>query len=980
MISEDLSSFIEEKRRQGDLWVDLSGKGLTDLPPNIGSLFRLLHLDLSDNQLSKLPPAICRLVNLKTLNLGNNRLKELPGDIGSLSKLTKLNLSNNQLSALPASLSTLSSLTSLNLGGNRFDRYPVEVDQLTELQSLSLKGIALGTLPPSIIENLSRLRVLDVSYTFLNALPSEINQLFYLEQLIAGDNLLTELPSSIGDLVKLWRLHVQNNRLVELPPEIGLLKGLKKLPLEAVKQGERLLLGGNPLVFPPPEIVQQGTEACIAYLAQVLRGASRKWVSKVLVVGQGGVGKTCLLRAVSGRSFQPQESTHGIEIRSLKLKHPTKTDVTMELKAWDFGGQEIYQATHQFFLTNRSLFLLVWNSRHGFEQGRIFYWLDTIQALAPESPVLLVATWIDERKADLPLSELRRKYPQVVGQCSVSNLTGEGIDVARDVISDIACRLPLMGEMWPSTWLDAAETIRSFPEKHVSPKRLFNLMSSHGVQDTSFQILARWLHELGDILFFADNEELADTVILKPQWVTQYISRVLDSDEVGSAQGVFSRGLMKTLWDDLEPVMREHFLRLMERFDLSYRALENRGISIVVERLPFDEPDYHQIWDEPLKSQCSEISMKFILSTIPAGIPTWFIARFHRFTTHTHWRTGALFAQESEHKHLALIQAFSHERYVRLTVRGPNPQNFFSLLMSGIEWTFTRFPGLRISRLIPCPGHGGRPCTHEFEYEQLQNRLGRKPEIECPQALENVSLTTLLFGIHSNTGDEVLTRLNELEDRAEERHEEVLDAIENLQVLTQREFTNIFRRAQSDLETCCPNVFLLRARAPSSVRRFLRAQGLLGNRQFDFQLLCQEPGSWHPTLKGGAYLIKEPAQWFKEMAPYLRRLMSVLKHAAPVVGPWLNIANLGEYQEQLKSDFELVEVIIQELPKIRNEADYDFTSDIGDEKVAEGSSLRALRTFLEHEDPRKRWGGLRRIITPEGHYLWLCEFHAEKYL
>ena len=30
---------------------------------------------------------------------------------------------------------------------------------------------------------------------------------------------------------------------------------------------------------------------------------------------------------------------------------------------WDFGGQEIYHATHQFFLTRRSLYVLVDDTR-----------------------------------------------------------------------------------------------------------------------------------------------------------------------------------------------------------------------------------------------------------------------------------------------------------------------------------------------------------------------------------------------------------------------------------------------------------------------------------------------------------------------------------------------------------------------------------------------------------------------------------------
>src|SRR5215472_4929508 len=65
------------------------------------------------------------------------------------------------------------------------------------------------------------------------------------------------------------------------------------------------------------------------------------------------------------------------------------------------GGQQIYHATHQFFLTKRSLYMVVWNARLGVQQGRLDYWLETIKAHAPDAPVLLVATHVDERTPDL---------------------------------------------------------------------------------------------------------------------------------------------------------------------------------------------------------------------------------------------------------------------------------------------------------------------------------------------------------------------------------------------------------------------------------------------------------------------------------------------------------------------------------------------------------------------------------------------------
>jgi len=83
--------------------------------------------------------------------------------------------------------------------------------------------------------------------------------------------------------------------------------------------------------------------------------------------------------------------------------------------------------THQFFLTNRSLFLLAWHARMGFDVGKLYYWLDTLTALAPDSPVLLVATHIDERDADIPLTELRRHYPQTISMSFKLNTLPAGI-------------------------------------------------------------------------------------------------------------------------------------------------------------------------------------------------------------------------------------------------------------------------------------------------------------------------------------------------------------------------------------------------------------------------------------------------------------------------------------------------------------------------------------------------------------------------
>ncbi|MCU0516147.1 MAG: hypothetical protein MUC60_04620 [Oscillatoria sp. Prado101] len=45
----------------------------------------------------------------------------------------------------------------------------------------------------------------------------------------------------------------------------------------------------------------------------------------------------------------------------------------------------------------------------------------------------------------------------------------------------------------------------------------------------------------------------------------------------------------------------------------------------------------------------------------------------------------------------------------------------------------------------------------------------------------------------------------------------------------------------------------------------------------------------------------------------------------------------------------------------------------------QGAALRALRQLLDEKDPQQHWGGLKKVLTPEGHYLWLCDYHAKQY-
>lgn len=109
-------------------------------------------------------------------------------------------------------------------------------------------------------------------------------------------------------------------------------------------------------------------------------------------------GKTFLLKQLQGLPFDKDESqTHGINAVSLPAKKITGFVDTNGIKDyrihfWNFGGQEIMHASHQFFLSQRSLYILVLDSR---TDSKKYHWLKHIEKFGGDSPLIVVMNKID---------------------------------------------------------------------------------------------------------------------------------------------------------------------------------------------------------------------------------------------------------------------------------------------------------------------------------------------------------------------------------------------------------------------------------------------------------------------------------------------------------------------------------------------------------------------------------------------------------
>ena len=90
------------------------------------------ELDLSGKELTALPPEIGKLTQLKKLILGKDEYDD---------KGLYIRTVGNKLISLPPEIGLLTQLEELQIVGNQLTSLPVEIGQLTNLQTLNSKTI-----------------------------------------------------------------------------------------------------------------------------------------------------------------------------------------------------------------------------------------------------------------------------------------------------------------------------------------------------------------------------------------------------------------------------------------------------------------------------------------------------------------------------------------------------------------------------------------------------------------------------------------------------------------------------------------------------------------------------------------------------------------------------------------------------------------------------------------------------------------------
>ncbi len=599
--------------------------------------------------------------------------------------------------------------THLDLSSLGLTALPPEIGQLSALRALDLDGNGLTTLPPEIGQ-LSALTELSVSGNQLTALPPEIGQLFALTQLYVSGNQLTTLPPEIGQLSALTELEIYDNQLAALPPEIGRLTSLKAL-----------FLHGNPVLALPPSVLGPKWQACKPYgqldpakPAEILdyyfntRGNEGRALRevKVIFVGRGEVGKSSMVDALQGKPFvKNRPRTDGISITSLPVK---LADGKAELTLWDFGGQEIMHGTHQFFMTHRSLYVVMVDGRHDRGKQDAEYWLRLARAFGGDSPMLVVMNRQKHHPFDIDREAVASKHGVDLEHFFRTDCASrQTIKPLKAAILKEAARMLEAEERFPARCWDVKTRLAAMKENgedYFSEDCYQEICKQYGVEEEEEQKkLLRRLADLGTVVSFPDEVKLSELSVLNPEWATDGIYRVVTNEPLREVKhGLLTRRklrevLPKDRWP--KPLHVNYVMDLMEKFDLCF-PVDGNDQMLVPELLPDQTPPLGD-W-EPEKG----LVFQYQYPILPHGVLPRFITRTHHLSEgRDRWRTGVVLADDGAE---ARLQADYEKHTITVWLRGQYigaRRALLKVIRSHFESIHAYIKALSPMEMVAVPGH-----------------------------------------------------------------------------------------------------------------------------------------------------------------------------------------------------------------------------------------------------------------------------------
>lgn len=419
---------------------------------------------------------------------------------------------------------------------------------------------------------------------------------------------------------------------------------------------------------------------------------------KLVLIGDGNVGKTSLAKnLINTNSFSYNEmTTHGINVDKWNIQNE---DETINLNVWDFGGQAVFHAAFQLFLTARSIYLLVLNARRD-DNENIEYWLKLIQAFGASSPVIIVVTHCDQRTYEFDWLGLKRKYQNIKSINQVSNMTGEGISELRSLIINETKQFKNFGAIVPETWLNVKNRLDQLGKDFISYSLFMEICLAQGIKDEQDCItLLEMLHDIGFLIWFANNAHLKKIIILNPEWLMEGVATLLENRDVHASHGLINIKQINGLFNhnrfplDIHPLIMD----LLVDIEFCVKLVDNENY-LIPSNIPTQSPSVN--WD-----YTDNVSFHYYYNFLPKTLIIRFISRIYPLIYNEMcWKTGVVLEYK---KNQALILADFEDNRIHIYVKGRHEtrQEFLSTIRGHFDKIHLSIPNLELKEMVELPDY-----------------------------------------------------------------------------------------------------------------------------------------------------------------------------------------------------------------------------------------------------------------------------------
>ena len=519
----------------------------------------------------------------------------------------------------------------LNAGSNAITMVPSCLLELPSLVHLDLSNNNIVTLP-DLHQWSPSLRTLNLSRNKLTTIPGDPSAP-KLSTLNLSHNLFRTVPPCVGNFVDLRSLDLSHNGEIQaLPMQLGKISSLSTLNLTGLTK----------LADPPPS-VQTGTANCMRYLKGKLKSAKPFYEMKLMVLGYARCGKTTLTTQLIGQNCERNTTECNIskwEYKSFGF------GPRFSFFVWDMGSAGGYYTTYQCFLTECSLYLLLFNLTDGEEGvGKLEPWLTSLDLRAPSSCVLIVGTHADKVPANQrasKFSDTLQKVGMLAGKFGrrliIMPALAVGLNVGVDALRDAIYRsaegykqrngVAPMGQLVPSSYHKLHDHIlgplltevrRGGREAimHVEEfKALIHQLDLGDLQgEEELRAVTFFLTNRGTLHHFDYHSHNLHTLyFLDPQWLWRKLAAMMNvkGNSPYVQNSIMSMQNLPLLLNDEQFLWQhiEQILTLLDSFDITI-VLDNSRIFLPF-TLPEEPPegigDIMEIIDEQPYTRCISLA------------------------------------------------------------------------------------------------------------------------------------------------------------------------------------------------------------------------------------------------------------------------------------------------------------------------------------------------------------------------------------